>query len=132
MFEPHLKLSYQCVGVLIGFLLFVVTNASCKEAYHVMPVHGLIHDGQLRACPCAVLGLMYGLRRLYAIRYLGFQCWQWYKRPNPFFLLLVFLEFLCQEFSSIISQDFQMLTVAIARPPSTYISFLSFFALQYT
>jgi hypothetical protein len=38
----------------------------------IMPVHGLIHDGQLRACPCVVLGLMYGLRRLYAIRYLGF------------------------------------------------------------
>jgi hypothetical protein len=39
----------------------------------VMPVHGLIHDGQLWACPCALLGLMHGLRRLYAIRYLGFQ-----------------------------------------------------------
>jgi len=26
-----------------------------------MPVHGLIHDGQLRACPCALLGLMHGL-----------------------------------------------------------------------
>jgi len=39
----------------------------------IMPIHGLIHDGQLRACPCALLGLMYGLRRLYAIRYLGFQ-----------------------------------------------------------
>jgi len=38
-----------------------------------MPVHGLIHDGQLRACPCAVLGLMYGLKRLYVIKYLGFQ-----------------------------------------------------------
>jgi len=37
-----------------------------------MPVHGLIHDGQLRACPCAVLGLMYGLKRLYVIKYLGF------------------------------------------------------------
>jgi hypothetical protein len=39
----------------------------------VMPVHGLIHDGQLRACPCALLGLMYGLKRLSTIRYLGFQ-----------------------------------------------------------
>jgi hypothetical protein len=39
----------------------------------VMPVHGLIHDGQLWACPCALLGLMHGFRRLYAIRYLGFQ-----------------------------------------------------------
>ncbi len=39
----------------------------------VMPVHGLIHDGQLRACPCALLGLIHGLRRLYAIRYFGFQ-----------------------------------------------------------
>jgi len=39
----------------------------------VMPVHGLIHDGQSRACPCVLLGLMYGLRRLYVIRYLGFQ-----------------------------------------------------------
>ncbi len=28
----------------------------------VMLVHGLIHDGKLRACPCALLGLMYGLR----------------------------------------------------------------------
>jgi hypothetical protein len=37
-----------------------------------MPVHGFIHDGQLRACPCALIGLTYGLRRLYAIRYLGF------------------------------------------------------------
>jgi len=41
--------------------------------HHVMPVHGLIHDGQLRACPCALLGLMYDLRQLYVIRYLGFQ-----------------------------------------------------------
>jgi len=40
---------------------------------YVMPVHGLIHDGQLRACPCAILGLMYGFRRLYAITYLGFR-----------------------------------------------------------
>ncbi len=39
----------------------------------VMLVHGLIHDGQLQACPCALLGLMYGLRRLYTIKYLGFQ-----------------------------------------------------------
>jgi hypothetical protein len=39
----------------------------------VMPVHGLIHDGQLRACPCALLELMYGLKQMYAIRYLGFQ-----------------------------------------------------------
>jgi len=39
----------------------------------VMPVRGLIHDGQLRACPCALLGLMYSFKRLYAIRYLGFQ-----------------------------------------------------------
>jgi hypothetical protein len=38
-----------------------------------MPVHGFIHDGQLRACPCALLGLMYSLKRLYVIRYLGFQ-----------------------------------------------------------
>jgi hypothetical protein len=38
-----------------------------------MPVHGLIHDGQLWACPCAVLGLMYSLKRLYIIKYLGFQ-----------------------------------------------------------
>ncbi len=28
----------------------------------VMLVHGLIHDGQLRACPCALLRLMYDLR----------------------------------------------------------------------
>jgi hypothetical protein len=40
---------------------------------NVMPIHGLIHDGQLQACPCALLGLMFGLRRLYAIEYLGFQ-----------------------------------------------------------
>jgi len=39
----------------------------------IMPVHGLIHDGQLWACPCALLRLMYGLRRLYVVRYLGFQ-----------------------------------------------------------
>jgi hypothetical protein len=38
-----------------------------------MPVHGLIHDDQLCACPCVLLGLMYGLRRLYVIEYLGFQ-----------------------------------------------------------
>jgi hypothetical protein len=38
-----------------------------------MPVHGFIHDGQLQACPCALLGLMYGLRQLYVIRYIGFQ-----------------------------------------------------------
>jgi hypothetical protein len=29
---------------------------------HVMPVHGLIHDGQLRACPSCLLGLMYAFR----------------------------------------------------------------------
>jgi hypothetical protein len=40
---------------------------------YVMPVHGLIHDGQLRACPCALLGLMYALRLLYLTRYLRFQ-----------------------------------------------------------
>jgi hypothetical protein len=40
--------------------------------HFVMPVHGFIHDDQLQACPCVVLGLMYGLKRLYAIRYLGF------------------------------------------------------------
>ncbi len=28
----------------------------------VMPVYGLIHGGKLRACPCAVLGLMYDFR----------------------------------------------------------------------
>jgi len=39
----------------------------------VMPIHGLIHDGQLRAYPCVLLGLMYGLKRLYVIRYLRFQ-----------------------------------------------------------
>ncbi len=39
----------------------------------VMPVHALIHDDQLQACPCALLGLMYGIRRLYVIRYLRFQ-----------------------------------------------------------
>jgi len=52
----------------------------------VMPVHGLIHDGQLWACRCALLGLMYDLRRLYAIRYLGFQFVNdGIKGPNLFF-----------------------------------------------
>jgi hypothetical protein len=47
----------------------VVSRTPCC----VMPVHGLIHDDHLRACPCVLLGLMYGLRRLYVIKYLGFQ-----------------------------------------------------------
>ncbi len=65
---------------LTGFSLFVQQNLlriyilmTSYITTAVMPVHGLIHDGQLRACPCALLGLMHGLRRLYAIRYLGFQ-----------------------------------------------------------
>jgi hypothetical protein len=48
-------------------------GAWANDKFTIMPVHGLIHDGQLRACPCALLGLMYGFRRLYVIRYLGFQ-----------------------------------------------------------
>jgi hypothetical protein len=39
----------------------------------IMPVHGFIHDGQLQAYPRALLELMYDLRWLYVIRYLGFQ-----------------------------------------------------------
>jgi hypothetical protein len=31
-------------------------------------MHGLIHDGWLRACQSCLLGLMYVLRLLYAIR----------------------------------------------------------------
>ncbi len=70
---------------LTGFNLFVQQNllriyilttpyvTTLHVTTTVMPVHGLIHDGQLRACPCALLGLMHGLRRLYAITYLGFQ-----------------------------------------------------------
>jgi hypothetical protein len=62
-----------------------------------MPIHGLIHDGQLRACPCALLGLMYGLKWLYVIRYLRFQfvggCIKGQGLPFSF----SFLKFLCQE-----------------------------------
>jgi hypothetical protein len=35
-------------------------------------MHGLIHDGRLRACQSCLLGLMYVLRLLYTIRCLGF------------------------------------------------------------
>jgi len=31
-------------------------------------MHGLIHDGQLRACQSCLLGLMYVFKLLYAIR----------------------------------------------------------------
>jgi len=48
-------------------------DLSSLSSLIVLPVHGLIHDGQLRACPCVLLRLMYGLRWLYVIRYLGFQ-----------------------------------------------------------
>ncbi len=36
-------------------------------------MHGLIHDGRLRACPSCLLGLMYVLKWLYVIKCLGFQ-----------------------------------------------------------
>jgi hypothetical protein len=55
-----------------------------------MTVHRLIHDGQLRACPCAFLGLMYGLRRLYVIRYLGFQFVGGSIKGQPFLSLFSF------------------------------------------
>ncbi len=69
-----------------------------------MPIHGLIHDGQLRACPSCLLGLMYAFRvnvcsqvnvRYQVLRVLS--CWWLYKRPSPSLLFLIFLEFLCQE-----------------------------------
>ncbi len=53
---------------LIGFSLFVQWNllriyilmtpyvTTLHVTIVVMPVHGLIHDGQLRACPCALQG----------------------------------------------------------------------------
>jgi hypothetical protein len=52
--------------------------------------------------PIMPLGLIYIFRLLYAIRCfkvmacLGFQLWRLYKRPSSSFLLLVFLEFICQ------------------------------------
>jgi hypothetical protein len=36
-------------------------------------IHGFIHDSWLRACQSCLLGLMYVLKLLYAIRCLGFQ-----------------------------------------------------------
>jgi hypothetical protein len=51
-------------------------------------IHGLIHDGRLRACPSYLLGLMYVLKWLYAIRCLGFQLFgDCIKGPSPSFLL---------------------------------------------
>jgi hypothetical protein len=37
------------------------------DSYHAC-MHGLIHDGRLQACQSCLLGLMYALRLLYAIR----------------------------------------------------------------
>jgi hypothetical protein len=90
----------------------------------VMPVHGLIHDGQLWACPCALLGLMHGLRQLYA------SCWRRYKRSNPFFLFLVFLEFLVLRVASIVYWDF--LDAHGGHYTATvYIRFHYFFAIHF-
>jgi len=44
-----------------------------NQGWFDMPVHGLIHDGQLRACPSCLLGWMYVHKWLYAIKCLGFQ-----------------------------------------------------------
>jgi len=63
----------------------------------IMPIYGLIHDGQLRACPYALLKLMYGLKWLYVIRYLGFQFVGNCIKGQALPFSLVFLEFLCQE-----------------------------------
>ncbi len=69
-----------------------------------MPIHGPIHDGQLQACPSCLLGLMYACRiherSQVIVRYQVLRvsaCWWLYKRPSSSFLLLAFLEFLCQE-----------------------------------
>jgi hypothetical protein len=62
-----LRLKLHCYSFCYKF--FVIEHL----VFIVMPIHGLIHDDQLRACPYALLGLMYGLRRMYAIRYLRFQ-----------------------------------------------------------
>ncbi len=66
-------------------------------------IHGLIHDGQLWACPSCLLGLMYVYRvnvcSQVTICYQVVRvstCW-WLYKPSPSLLFLVFLEFLCQE-----------------------------------
>jgi hypothetical protein len=62
-----------------------------------MPVYGLIHHGQLRACPCALSGLIHGLRRLNAIRYLGFQLLATVWKVQPFLSFLNFSRIPCFE-----------------------------------
>jgi hypothetical protein len=42
-------------------------DTTCHDNCHPC-MHGLIHDGWLRACQSCLLGLMYVLRLLYAIR----------------------------------------------------------------
>jgi len=37
----------------------IFQKASCIVQYGAMPIHGLTHDGQLRACPSCLLRLMY-------------------------------------------------------------------------
>jgi hypothetical protein len=68
IFFHGIKHHYQAIGH-----IYVSSFQDQHLNIAVMPVYGLIHDGQLRACPCALLGLIHGLRRLNAIRYLGFQ-----------------------------------------------------------
>jgi len=39
-----------------------LTYISFQGGFYVMPIHGLIHDGQLRTCPSCLLRLMYVFR----------------------------------------------------------------------
>jgi len=42
-------------------------DITCHDSCHAR-MHDLIHDGRLQACQSCLLGLMYVLRLLYAIR----------------------------------------------------------------
>jgi hypothetical protein len=60
-------------------------NTTRHDIYHAR-MHGLIHDGRLRACQSCFLGLMYILKLLYVIRCfkvmacLGFQLISDYRK----------------------------------------------------
>jgi hypothetical protein len=113
------------------FKKYITFKYGILNTYCHARIHGLIHDGRLRACPSYLLGLMYVLKWLYAIRCLGFQSFGGcMKGAKPFLSPLVFLEFLCMKVASIVYLDFldahggyYMVTV--------YIHLHSFFAIQF-
>ncbi len=149
--EFHLSLTYAlyiylCMHIflvdqfipLIGFNIFVQQNllriyilmtlyiTTLHIMTAVMLIHGLIHDGQLRACPCALLGLMYGLRQLYTIKYLGFQfVGDGIKGPNLSFSFQFFQNSFVRSFSP---NKLRFLDVHSNHCTATvYIHFISFF-----